>query len=65
MLMKEKTEVVYFGLEINEKSFKYVECFLGGDGVQMELDPKPCIHPQEILHGNEWPYKSYDIKHFK
>jgi hypothetical protein len=28
----------------------------------MELDPKTCIkktcvHPQEILHGNEWPYE--------
>lgn len=35
---------------------------LGNDGVPMELDPitcikKACIHPQEILHGNEWPYE--------
>jgi hypothetical protein len=45
--------------------FTYISYSLGGDGVPMELDPKTCIHPQEILHGNEWPYKSYDIKHFK
>lgn len=38
----------------------------GGDGVPMELDPKtcikkPCIHPQEILHGNEYPYKGNEL----
>jgi hypothetical protein len=74
---------IWFGLEINDKSSKYVECFLhiyelredisykylyslGSDGVPMELDPKtcgkiPCLHPQEILHGNSWPYKSNEL----
>jgi hypothetical protein len=38
----------------------------GADGVPMELDPKscikkPCIHPQEILHGNNSPYKSNEL----
>ena len=88
-----KTKVVYFGLdfviaiwiglEINEKSSNYIECFLhiyelqkdisykylyslGSDGVPTELDPKtcikkPCLHPQEILHGNEWLYKSNEL----
>jgi hypothetical protein len=88
-----KSSVIYFGLdfviaiwialEINEKSDKYVPCYLhiyelkkqitykylyslGNDGVPMELDPKTCakkacLHPQEILHGNEYPYKGNEL----
>ena len=45
--------------------YKYLYS-LGGDGVPMELDPKTCIkkaciHPQEILHGNEYPYKANEL----
>ena len=41
--------------------YKYIYS-LGSDGIPMELDPKtcikkPCVHPQEILHGNDYPYK--------
>ena len=36
------------------------------NGVPMEIDPKTCIkkaciHPQEILHGNEYPYKGNEL----
>jgi len=46
-------------------SYKYLYS-LGSDGVPMEIDPKTCIkkaciHPQEILHGNEYPYKSNEL----
>jgi len=38
----------------------------GNDGVPMEIDPKTCskkacVHPQEILHGNEYPYKGNEL----
>jgi hypothetical protein len=89
----DKSDVIYFGLdfviaiwvalEINEKSFEYIPCYLhiyelekdilykylyslGNDGVPIEIDPKTCIkkaciHPQEILHGNEYPYKGNEL----
>jgi hypothetical protein len=89
ILNNEKSKVIYFGLdfvialwiglEINEKSNKYIKCYLhiyelqkdipykyiyslGCDGVPTELEPetcikKACVHPQEILHGNEYPYE--------
>ena len=46
-------------------SYKYLYS-LGNDGVPMELDPitcikKACLHPQEILHGNEYPYKGNEL----
>ena len=46
-------------------SYKYLHT-LGGDGVPMEIDPatcikKSCIHPQEILHGNEYPYEGNEL----
>lgn len=46
-------------------SYKYLYS-IGNDGVPMEIDPiscikKPCLHPQEILHGNEYPYKGNEL----
>lgn len=40
--------------------YKYLYS-LGSDGVTTDLDPiscskEACLHPQEILHGNEYPY---------
>jgi hypothetical protein len=48
-----------------EISYKYLYS-LGSDGVPMDLDPKTCIkkaclHPQEILHGNEIYYKGNEL----
>lgn len=45
--------------------YKYIYS-LGNDGVPMEIDPisclkKACIHPQEILHGNEWLYELNEL----
>jgi hypothetical protein len=45
--------------------YKYIYS-LGSDGVPMELEPKicikkACIHPQEILHGNEYLYKGNEL----
>jgi hypothetical protein len=50
-----------------QKNIEYKYLYSNGnDGVPMELDPincikKPCLHPQEILHGDEWPYKSNEL----
>jgi hypothetical protein len=47
-------------------SYKYLISVGDFDGVPMDLDPKTCIkkacvHPQEILHGDEYPYKGNEL----
>jgi hypothetical protein len=46
--------------------YKYLISVGDFDGVPMDLDPKTCIkkacvHPQEILHGDEYPYKGNEL----